>query len=172
MSKEIRLIAYHANEDDPKKCSAKKLARLKFATLETHIRNIPKKSILLDPYAKQSISRSDRKNASEYGLVAVDCSWENAEKNFDYLEIQCSPRAIPFVIAANPVNYGKPLKLSTLEAFVAALYIMDHVEQAKRIIQIYKWGPHFLELNKNPLEDYRSAMNSTEVIRAMNDYIE
>jgi pre-rRNA-processing protein TSR3 len=81
------------------------------------------------------------------------------------------PRALPFVLAANPVNYGKPFQLSTVEAFAAALYILGEVRQAKKILGIYTWGPHFLELNREPLDDYRRARTSEEVIRAMKKYI-
>jgi pre-rRNA-processing protein TSR3 len=79
---------------------------------------------------------------------------------------------LPFVVAVNPVNYGKPLKLSTLEAFATALYILGDVKKAEEMLNLYKWGPNFLVLNKEPLEDYRNAKNSSEIIDAMRQYIE
>ncbi|HUS99729.1 MAG TPA: hypothetical protein VMY59_05340, partial [Candidatus Thermoplasmatota archaeon] len=37
MKRSVRLVVYHANEDDPKKCTAKKLHRFGYATLEKTI---------------------------------------------------------------------------------------------------------------------------------------
>ena len=104
-------------------------------------------------------------------ILAVDCSWENAEHSFDFLDKRNHSRALPFVVAANPVNYGKPFKLTTLEALAATLYMLDEQDVAKEILNLYKWGPHFLELNKEPLEEYRKAKNSGEIIKIMNQYI-
>jgi len=159
------------NEDDPKKCSAKKLNRFGFARLEKNLKRLPKHAILLSPFAEKSLSKEDLPVAEEAGILAVDCSWENAEQHFLELSKSYVPRALPFVVAVNPVNYGKAFKLTTLEAFAASLYILDKVDEAVEILKIYNWGSHFLELNKQPLEDYRKAKNSTEVIEAMKQYI-
>ena len=162
---------YHANEDDPKKCTAKKLARFGFATLQKNIRRVPSNAILLDPFAEKSLSCEDRVVAQRYGLVALDCSWKTAEQTFQLLQARLTPRALPFLLAANPVNYGKPFQLSTLEAFAAALYILDEATQATKILGIYTWGHRFLELNKEPLEEYRAARSSAEIIDLMKKYI-
>lgn len=167
----MKLVVYHAGEDDPKKCSAKKLAKFGFAKLETNIRKVPKDCVLLNPYAKKSISKEDLATAKKHGILAIDCSWKNAESSFDYLIKKNRSRSLPFVVAANPVNYGKALKLSTIEAFATALYILGDVESAEKIMNLYKWGPNFLVLNKEPLEDYRKAKNSKEIIEIMNQYI-
>ncbi|MEF8879995.1 MAG: DUF367 family protein [Candidatus Thermoplasmatota archaeon] len=171
MKEEMRLLVFHADEDDPKKCSAKKMEKFNHAKLEKNIKKIPGGMILLNPLADKSLSPADRKVAIKNGILAVDCSWKNAEKNFDFLDKRNHSRALPFVVAANPVNYGKPFKLTTLEAFAAALYILGEKEQAKKIVEIYKWAPHFLELNKNPLEEYSKAGDSKEVIEIMNQYL-
>jgi pre-rRNA-processing protein TSR3 len=76
------------------------------------------------------------------------------------------------VVAVNPVNYGKPLKLTTLEAFAAALYILDEINQAKELLSLYKWSAHFLTMNREPLEEYRNAKDSAEIISIMHQYIE
>ncbi len=171
MKKKIKLIVYHTNEDDPKKCSARKLKKFGFASLETNIRRIPKGAIVLSPFAEKSISREDNEIARRNGIIAVDCSWKNAESCFNLFELKNNARALPFVVPVNPVNYGKPFKLSTLEAFATALYILDEIDCAKNILKIYKWGPYFLTLNKEPLEEYRKAKNSSEVIEIMKEYI-
>jgi pre-rRNA-processing protein TSR3 len=171
MKRKIQLYIYHASEDDPKKCSAKKLNKFGFAKLENNIKKVPIKTILLNPFAEKSISREDFYIAIENGILAVDCSWKNAERSFDYLDKKNYSRALPYLVATNPVNYGKPFKLTTLEALAAALYILDVVDYSKEILNIYKWSPNFLELNKEPLEDYRKAKNSKEIIKRMNEYI-
>ena len=171
MKRKIQLIVYHTNEDDPKKCSAKKLLKFGFVKLEKNIRKVPKHAILLNPFAEKSLSKNDLKTAKENGILAIDCSWKNAENSFEYLNRENISRSLPFLVAANPVNYGKPFKLTTLEAFASALYILGEKKHAKDILNIYKWSPHFLELNKQPLEEYRRAKNSKEVIQIMKEYI-
>lgn len=168
----MKLFVYHADEDDPKKCSARKLARFGFASLETNIRKTPRNAVLLNPFAEKSFSKEDKIFTDKNGILAVDCSWKNAENSFDFLDKRCKSRSLPFVVAANPVNYGKPFKLTTLEAFATAFYILGDVEKAREILNLYKWGPHFLELNKEPLEEYRKAENSTEIIEIMEQYLQ
>ena len=167
----IPLIVYHANEDDPRKCSAKKLARFGYINLETSIRRIPQGAVLLNPKADKSISSEDYEYAIKHGIVAVDCSWKTVDKTFSVLGKKRVSRALPFLIAVNPVNYGKPFKLTTLEAFAATIYILGEVSRAQELMRLYKWGPHFLELNKEPLEEYRKAHTSREIIEIMNRYI-
>ena len=168
---QIKLIVYHANDDDPKKCSAKKMGRFGHARLVTSLKKIPRNMIMLNPYAKKSLSPEDIKTCEKNGLLAVDCSWKNAEEVFSILEGHMVNRSLPFLVAVNPVNFGKVLKLSTLEAFAGALSILNHNKQAEEILQIYKWAPHFLTMNKEPLSEYQKAKNSTEIIEIMNQYI-
>jgi pre-rRNA-processing protein TSR3 len=171
MKKAVPLIVFHTNQDDPRKCTAKKLHRFGFATLQKNIRGLPSHAILLNPFAEKSLSCEDIVVAQKNGMVVLDCSWKTAEQTFLSLETRMMPRALPFLLAANPVNYGKPFQLTTLEAFAAALYILDEVGQATDILGIYTWGHRFLELNKEPLEEYRQARSSAEVVQVMKKYI-
>jgi pre-rRNA-processing protein TSR3 len=167
----ISLKVFHANEDDPRKCSAKKLARFGYVDLITSLNKIPNGSIILNPKAKKSLSSEDIEYAKKHGILAIDCSWKNVDKIFSIIKKKGESRALPFLIATNPVNYGKPFKLTTLEAFAAAIYILGDIPRAKQIMQLYKWGPHFLVLNKKPLEEYRNAQTSQEIIEIMKEYI-
>ena len=163
------LIVYHLAQDDAKKCTAKKLAKFGIAKIVKSIKALPRKAILLNPGAKKALSMEDKKIKN---IVAIDCSWEKVDEVFQKLQMKMASRALPYLLAANPVNYGKPFKLSTAEAFASALYILNDVEGAYEIMNKFKWGLHFLELNKEPLEDYRKAETSEEVISIMKEYIQ
>jgi pre-rRNA-processing protein TSR3 len=169
--KQIKLWVYHTNDDDPKKCSAKKMNRLGFVKLVTSPKKIPRHMVLLNPYSKKSLSMEDAEAVNKYGLLAIDCSWNHTENVFSSLHKHMINRSLPYLIAVNPINYGKILKFSTLEAFAAALIILSHEQQAEQILQIYKWGPQFLTMNKEPLTAYQKAKSSKEIIEIMQQFI-
>ena len=73
-------------------------------------------------------------------------------------------RALPFLVAANPINFGRPFRLTTVEAMAATLYILGEKEQARVILAPFRWGLRFLEVNAEPLEDYAQAKDSSEVV--------
>jgi pre-rRNA-processing protein TSR3 len=170
---DIKLYIYHLSQDDPKKCTAAKLNRFQLAKKVNRISILPYGSIVLNPFADKALSREDLWIAKQHGILAVDCSWERAEDIFVKVEERkkvCS-RALPFLIASNPTNFGKPFKLSTIEAFAAALVIYGERTFAERLLQLYKWGPNFLKLNDEPLKAYSEAENSAEVIEAQTLFV-
>ncbi|MFQ6127820.1 MAG: DUF367 family protein [Thermoplasmata archaeon] len=164
----IRLYAFDARACDPKKCTAKKLARLGFLTPVYDLRSLPKGSILLNPTSEKAISREDERYASKRGLAALDLSW----KHPSFPEIRGTrERALPYLLAANPINYGKPFQLSTAEALAASLFIMGHEDHCLQLLSKFKWGPGFLALNEEPLRLYAIAKNSQEVVEAQGEFI-
>lgn len=167
MRKYYKLYVYDMNEDNAKKCTAKKLAKFGLVKIVKSTKLLPNKSILLSPISKKALSSED---SNIKNIVAIDCSWKNADEFFNKFKHKMQDRALPYLVAANPTNYGKPFMLSTVEAFAATLYIFGNEEEAKNLLGKFKWGLGFLELNKLPLEDYKNAKNSKEVIEAMKNY--
>ena len=162
----ISLFAYRDNTCDPKKCSVKKMQRFGYVKIFSKIKAIPRNTLLLDPAAEQALSPADYPVSS---LTVLDCSW--AKLNTSIIRYWRLRRALPYLLAANPINYGKPFKLSSVEAFAAALIILKERSHAEKILGIFNWGPNFLELNAEPLELYTKAKSSSEIITIQQFYI-
>lgn len=165
-----KLFVYHLGQDDPKKCTALKLGRFGFVRLLHRSREVPLGSVVLDPFSDKAFSPADRYRVLKRGLVAIDCSWVKVEEVFR-MRMRGSSRCLPYLVAANPVNYGLPTKLSTVEALSASLYILGFRDAAERLLSIYKWGPHFLELNQVRLEGYARARNSKEIVELQREFM-
>ena len=162
----IPLFSYRDNSCDPRKCTVKKLERAGFLKIFTRLSQVPKNTLLLDPTAEQALSPADRFVRS---LTVLDCSWEVLDTGA--VSSWRTRRALPFLVAANPVNFGKPCTLSSVEALAAALYIMGEKERAGEILAKVSWGIRFLEVNKEPLELYAEAKDSTEVVKIQSLFI-
>ena len=85
--------------------------------------------------------------------------------DFYHLWPKTTPRALPYLVAANPVNYGSPTILSTAEALAATLYILGRSNESRKILSTFKWGDVFFQLNSGLLELYRTAKTSEEIIQ-------
>lgn len=180
----IELSVLDLGECMPSKCTGRKLVQMGYARTISRMEGLRAGAIVLvpAPHSELTLSPSDRETAINHGITALDCSWNKAEGDRDgeggtfamlrsgLRKRRVVTRALPFLMPVNPVNYGHALKLSTLEALAAAVYIMGNKEQAGQILSIYKWAPHFLEMNKEPLEDYASAEDSKQVVELQARY--
>ncbi len=168
----INLYMYDAHQCDPKKCTGRKLERFQLVKSVPHPSRARYGVVLLSPLAWIALSPADREHASSHGLMVLDCSWNRVDAAFKSLKRRRAVlRALPYLLAANPVNYGKPFKLSSVEALAAALYILGEVKQAEFILGKFGWGETFLKLNMEPLEAYSKAKDSGEVVKIQGEFV-
>jgi pre-rRNA-processing protein TSR3 len=144
-------------QDDPKKCTAAKLVKFGLARPITKTKS---GTIVLDPFAKQTLLKKDAKMADS--ITGIDCSWNLADNVFGK-RFPGIPRKLPPLLAGNPVNYSKLNKLTTAEAISAGLIILGYKEQALELLSKFTWGHTFYELNEELLADY-SILESEEQI--------
>lgn len=149
-------------QDDPKKCTAAKLIKFKMAT---SVRRIPNGSILLHPYADTVLLPRDAKR----NICAIDCSWRVAPQEFTHT-VSHNGRHLPPLLAGNPTNYAKIGKLSTVEAISAALYITGFADRAISLLDKFRWGHTFLELNDGPLQEYSCAHTKDQMYHIAESY--
>ena len=90
------------------------------------------RGIVLAADAAQVLSPADAPVIAAQGLAGVNCSWRGLDAvPFAALGRPELRRRLPFLVAANEVNYGKPLYLNTAEA-LAALRIAGLTRDAER----------------------------------------
>jgi len=160
--KRIKVIVLRLHQDDPKRATGSKLLRLGLAE-----RYRPSKGfslVVLNPLSRRFLSPVDKEGTK--GIVAVDASWRKVES---VRWPHGKQRRLPFLVAANPINYGVPERLSTVEALAASLYILGYKEQALELLDPFKWGPEFIHLNYERLEAYSRGENNEEDVRALDD---
>ena len=166
----IKLSMWDLKHCDPKKCSGRKLCRKGFVKLLPLGQHYP--GLILSPLASQYVSNSDKTVVQEYGISVIDCSWARLDETPFSKMKGFAPRILPYLVAANPINYGKPKKLSCVEAFAAALYICGFLESAEILLEQFKWGHSFLELNKDALAIYKDCDTADDVEKAETDWLD
>eukprot|EP00242_Pyramimonas_sp_CCMP2087_P004792 CAMPEP_0198216250 /NCGR_PEP_ID=MMETSP1445-20131203/56182_1 /TAXON_ID=36898 /ORGANISM="Pyramimonas sp., Strain CCMP2087" /LENGTH=224 /DNA_ID=CAMNT_0043892397 /DNA_START=274 /DNA_END=945 /DNA_ORIENTATION=+ len=163
------LAMWDLGQCDPKRCTGRKLiiqGMVKELRLGQRFTGV-----CLSPMGQSVVSKEDAHIIKEHGLSAVDCSWARLDDvPFNKMKAN-QPRLLPWLVAANPVNYGKPSKLTCAEAFAAALYICGLKEDAYMVMNKFKWGHSFFSVNMDLLERYAACETAVEVIAVQEDWI-
>ncbi|KAH7393966.1 hypothetical protein DE146DRAFT_112743 [Phaeosphaeria sp. MPI-PUGE-AT-0046c] len=155
---------------DAKRCSGKRLMRLGMMR-ELHVGQ-KFAGVVVSPKAKRIISKEDKDLLEQYGAAVVEASWKRIDEvPFGRIGGKCE-RLLPYLVAANPTNYGKPWRLNCVEALASCFYICGHPEWAESILSTFSYGEAFLEINSALLKRYMACENEEEIKKAEELWLE
>lgn len=157
---------------DPKRCSGKRLMKLGLMRELGLGRKHGGVVIHPSPKTKILVSPADRALMEEHGASVIECSWARvAEVPFARMGGR-HERVLPYLVAANSVNYGKAWRLNCVEALAAAFYIGGHPEWAEILLEPFAYGESFLEINREVLERYAAAEDADGVEKAQQEWLD
>lgn len=157
-----RILFAYLGEDDPAKSTMLKLKRFGLAE-KTGMKKISQ-TLSLTPFADIFVTPADEAIILERGISVIDGSWAKIE-GIRNLRLRF-PRKLPLLVPANPVNFGKPGKLSSVEAIAAALYICGFRSSSTLVLSKFNWGIQFLKVNREPLDEYSSCSSQEDMMKA------
>ena len=83
----------------------------------------------------------------------------------------CLLYIVPYLIAANTVNYGKPWRLNCVEALAACFALCGRLEWAEDLLRHFSYGPTFLEINQELLARYAACETEEDVKRTEEEWL-
>lgn len=155
---------------DVKRCSGKRLMRLGLMR-ELHVGQ-KFAGVVVSPKAKKILSPADKELLEQYGAAVVECSWKRVDEvPFSRIGGKCE-RLLPYLVAANPTNYGRPWRLNCVEALAACFSICGHHEWAEEILSTFSYGEAFLEINAALLKRYAGCASEEDIKRTEEQWLE
>ena len=165
-----QIVLFEYKHNDPKRDSGMKLVRLGLA------RSLRPgdafKGIVLSAEGRSVLSQADRALITSAGIAAINCSWNRLD------EVKNIPggnlgrhRKLPFLVASNPINYGKAYKLNSAEAIAAALAIVGFRAEAEKVTEKFSWNDEFWRVNEEYFAVYETCTDSKSMISAQNRFM-
>jgi pre-rRNA-processing protein TSR3 len=128
--------------------------------------------VVITPNGKTVVSPADDEILVEHGAAVVECSWARLEE-VPFSKIGGKhERLLPYLVAANSVNYGKPWRLNCVEALAACFAICGHFDWAESILEPFTYGEAFMEINRELLEKYSECADADEVRAAEEEWLQ
>lgn len=149
---------------DPKRCSGKRL--MHFDLMRELSVGQKFAGVVVSPNAKTLVSPADRALLEQYGAAVVECSWVRVQEvPWSKIGGKCE-RLLPYLVAANSVNYGRPWRLNCAEALAATFFICGYEDWAHEVLAHFSYGEPFLEINSQLLKRYAACADDLEVKKA------
>lgn len=160
----FKAACWDLEQCDPKRCSGKRL--MHFGIMRELSVGQKFSGVVISPNAKQLVSPADRDLLDQYGAAVVECSWARI-KEVPWAKIGGKhERLLPYLVAANSVNYGRPWRLNCAEALAATFFICGHEDWAHEVLKHFSYGEPFLEINSQLLKRYSACKDEEEVKNA------
>lgn len=154
---------------DPRRCSGKRLMKLGLMR-ELHLGQ-RHAGVVITPNGKHTLSPADRPLLEQFGAAVVECSWARTkEVQWSKVGGRCE-RLLPYLVAANTVNYGRPWRLNCAEALAAAFAICGHPDWAAQVLAPFSYGAAFLEINSSLLKKYAACEDEAAVKKVEQEWM-
>ncbi|EAW08062.1 ribosome biogenesis TSR3 family protein [Aspergillus clavatus NRRL 1] len=155
---------------DPKRCSGKRLMHHGLMRELAIGQKFP--GVVISPNAKRVLSPADRELLEQFGAAVVECSWVRVkEVPWSRIGGRCE-RLLPYLIAANTVNYGRPWRLNCVEALAACFTICGHEDWAREVLKHFNYGEAFLEINAALFKRYAACESEEDIKRTEEEWLD